>query len=559
MKKGTRTVVGILLILLVAFTFTNCSPNNAPIPNSSLTLKFAPDAESRTLKPDALSLDVTSYDVSGTGPSGATFSVIGITSTSYVLENLVPGDWSVLAKGYNIDGDLIVQSAQTAISLNSENTTLELDLLPLSGSGTFSLDLSWPIDTIDTAEIIATLTPDVGEVIPLTFVITGTTATIVDLTLPRGYYELSLKLYDTSFNGYLVWSKVETVLIFADEITSKTWTLVAETMNSPTPENLGLVLTVDTKSPIEMSLAGVVALLDFDTTMTVTASGTPVPTSWKWFLDGDVLINETTSSVTVGLGLLENTLHTLTVIGRTGDIAGSTDATFRIGEAPNIIAAVNLLTAGSYVILAQTAISANAGTTVVGDVGASPVTAAAITGFGLTLDPLGTFSTSLLVTGSVYASDYSDPTPANLTQAVLDANAAYAEAESRVEQSGISDLIGEIGGMTLAPGLYSWGSAVSISSNLTLHGPSTGVWIFQIDGSLTQAAAISVLLTGGALAEHVFWQVGGGVGLGADAHIEGIVLSGTGIALGAGASANGRLLAKTAITLDQSDVTQPLN
>ena len=66
-----------------------------------------------------------------------------------------------------------------------------------------------------------------------------------------------------------------------------------------------------------------------------------------------------------------------------------------------------------------------------------------------------------------------------------------------------------------------------------------------------------VLLAGGALAENIFWQVEGGVLLGAGAHIEGVVLSGTSIALGAGASAHGRLLAKTAVTLDTSTVTQP--
>jgi hypothetical protein len=121
----------------------------------------------------------------------------------------------------------------------------------------------------------------------------------------------------------------------------------------------------------------------------------------------------------------------------------------------------------------------------------------------------------------------------------------------------VNDLIGEIGGMSLAPGLYSWASAVSITTDLTLNGPANGVWIFQITGSLTQAASAEVLLAGGALAENIFWQVEGGVLLGAGAHIEGVVLSGTSIALGAGASAHGRLLAKTAVTLDTSTVTQP--
>ena len=559
MKKFTSMVVSLLLILLVALTFTNCNMNNAPIPKSSLTISFTPDAESRTLKPDTLNLAVSTYDLSGIGPNGAVFSITGITATSYTMENLVPGQWSVTAKGKNIDGIVIVQSAATLITLNSENNSLPLSLLPISGTGTFDLDLSWPTDMIGTPSITATLTPDIGTAIDLTFAITGTTASMTPLSLERGYYTLSVKLTDASVDPYLVWSKVETVLVFVNATTSESWTLVAADMNAPTPQNLGLLLTVDTKSPIEMALSDVLAVLAYDTSMTVTASGTPAPDSWKWYLDGDVMLGETTSTVTIGIGLAEKTLHTLTVIGWIGDVAGSTDATFRIGDAPIIIDPIDLLTAGSYVILAQSAVSGNAGTFVTGDIGVSPVTSAAITGFALVLDPiLGAFSTSTLVDGSVYASDYAEPTTANLTQAVLDADAAYEQANSRVEATVVDDLIGEIGGMTLAPGMYAWTSAVSISTNLTLNGPASGVWIFQIDGSLTQAANIEVLLLGGALPQNIFWQVGGGVGLGAGAHLEGVVLSGTGIALGAGASVDGRLFAKTAVTLDTSMVTEPL-
>ena len=559
MKKITSMVVSLLLILLVALTFTNCNMNNAPIPKSSLTIKFTPDAESRTLKPDTLNLAVSTYDLNGIGPNGAVFSITGITSETYTMENLVPGEWSVIAKGKNADGIVIVQSAETMITLNSAANSLPLTLLPILGTGTFALDLSWPADMVGSPEIIATLTPDGGESIPLTFVIAGTTASVAPLTLDRGYYELSVKLINKSFDEYLVWSKVETVLLFAGATTSEKWNLVTTDMNAPTPQNLGLVLTVKTKSPIEMELSEVPAVLAYDTSMTVTASGSPVPETWKWYLDGDVLVGQTASTVTIGIGLAEKTLHTLTVIGRIGDVAGSTDVTFRIGDVPIVIDPVDLLTAGSYVILAQTAVSGNASTSVTGNIGVSPVTSTAITGFALVLDStLGTFSTSTLVNGSVFASDYVEPTKTNLTQAVLDSDAAYEQANSRVEASAVNNLTGEIGGMKLPPGLYAWTSAVSISTNLTLEGPASGVWIFQIDGSLTQAASIEVLLSGGALPQNVFWQVGGGVSLGAGAHLEGVVLSGTGIALGAGASVDGRLFAKTAVTLDAATVTEPL-
>jgi hypothetical protein len=113
--------------------------------------------------------------------------------------------------------------------------------------------------------------------------------------------------------------------------------------------------------------------------------------------------------------------------------------------------------------------------------------------------------------------------------------------------------------MTLAPGLYKWGTGVSINTNVTLNGGPNDVWIFQIAGDLTQASATSVLLTGGALPKNIFWQVGGGVGvaIGTGAHMEGVILATKAITLNTGASLNGRLLAQTAVTLDSNVVSKP--
>ena len=111
--------------------------------------------------------------------------------------------------------------------------------------------------------------------------------------------------------------------------------------------------------------------------------------------------------------------------------------------------------------------------------------------------------------------------------------------------------------MTLAPGLYKWGTPVSISTDVTLSGGPNDVWIFQIAGTLTQASAMRVNLTGGALAKNVFWQVAGSVAIGTTAHFEGVVLGKTLIAVQTGASVNGRLFAQTATTLQMNTVTQP--
>jgi hypothetical protein len=134
---------------------------------------------------------------------------------------------------------------------------------------------------------------------------------------------------------------------------------------------------------------------------------------------------------------------------------------------------------------------------------------------------------------------------------------AYTDAAGRTTPDFTELAAGQIGGLTLAPGLYKWGTDVLISSDVTLAGSPTDVWIFQIAGKITQANGTKVLLSGGAMANNVFWQSFGDVSLGTTTHFEGIIMAQTSISLGTGASINGRLLAQTAVTLDADSVAMP--
>jgi Ice-binding-like len=222
-----------------------------------------------------------------------------------------------------------------------------------------------------------------------------------------------------------------------------------------------------------------------------------------------------------------------------------------LGPAPVLLGA-----AGTFVILSKSGISNVPTSAIVGNIGVSPIAATAITGFALVLPAGGAFSKSSQVTGNVYAPTYAAPTPANLTKAIGAMQTAYVNAAGRKTPNHTELGGGHIGGLTLAPGLYKWSTAVSISTNVTLHGGASDVWIFQIEGGLTQASATKVILTGGALARNVFWQVAGVVAIGTTAHMEGEVLAKTAITLKTGASVNGGLYAQTAVTLASNRIVK---
>jgi len=214
-------------------------------------------------------------------------------------------------------------------------------------------------------------------------------------------------------------------------------------------------------------------------------------------------------------------------------------------------APVNLGKAGTFVILTKTGITDVPASAVKGDVGTSPITGAAL------------LLTCGEVTGNVRTVSAAGPLPCAtpdatyLTAAVGDMELAYTDAAGRTSADFIELGAGQIGGLTLAPGLYKWSTGVSISKDVTLSGGPNDVWIFQVAGTLKQANATRVTLAGGALPKNIFWQVAGAVALGTTANFEGIVLAKTMIAVNTGASVNGRLLAQTAVTLQMNAITQP--
>jgi hypothetical protein len=202
-------------------------------------------------------------------------------------------------------------------------------------------------------------------------------------------------------------------------------------------------------------------------------------------------------------------------------------------------APVNLGSAASFVVLAATTITNINPTTICGDLGLSP-------GSSVTGAPVMTCGGIMHIT---------DPAAA---QAELDATTAF---NFMAGLPGGTLIAGNLGGLTLSPGLYKSTSTLAISSgNLTLDakGKPNAVFIFQIASSLTTAPGIQVILAGGAQAANIFWQVGSLCSLNTTTSFKGTIIAGTQITMNTGAVLVGRAFALTAqVTMLSNTITKP--
>ena len=226
--------------------------------------------------------------------------------------------------------------------------------------------------------------------------------------------------------------------------------------------------------------------------------------------------------------------------GDAGHAGGAADGSMDMPTAACRQTTVNLRSAAGFAVLGGSTVTNGGPTMVAGDLGLSPGTA--ITGF-----PPG------IVVGTQHAGD---PTAA---QGIADLVTAYNDAKGRTLCP--VSVAGNLGGLTLAPGLYLSTSSLEISSgDLTLDakGDSNAVFIFQMASTLTTTVGRQVILTNGAAAGNVFWQVGSSATLGGSSVFDGTIMADQTITLNSGATLNGRALAHIgAVNLASNSIVGP--
>ncbi len=321
-------------------------------------------------------------------------------------------------------------------------------------------------------------------------------------------------------------------------------------------EIIGVCPVVLTTDPSNLSLnvpLDKTVTIRFNTEMNpATINSTSILLVGSDTLPGTVTYSGTTASFNPLLNLEPFTVYTGTVTTSVKDITGNAMQQKYVWTFNTGAAGVNMGSTSRFAILAATGINSTGFSEVHdADMGVSPGLRSSIVGF-----PLGE-----VINGSVFAADDLFPSgiPAMLLQAHEDLSTAYSFAQNATSPT-VTIISGDLGGRTLVPGIYKSTTTTFIENgNLTLNanGDPNAFWIFQMSSDFfTQGGTGGdVILTGGAQARNIFWQMDGSAILGNSTSFKGTILGATTLRMNANATIDGRLLSKNGtVVLSQANI-----
>ncbi|MEO8451937.1 MAG: ice-binding family protein [Gemmatimonadota bacterium] len=284
------------------------------------------------------------------------------------------------------------------------------------------------------------------------------------------------------------------------------------------------------------------ASLDVNTTQQFTATGrdvngviVPIIPAPNWsVVNGGGTINSGSGLFTAGAttGSFTNTVR-----ATSGAISGFADVTVTGSSSVG----PPLGAAAAFAVLGSTAVSCTGVSNIAGDVGVAP--AGSVSGFPAPCTISSPGAPVPHVNDAAATTAQADVTPA------YNALAAMACGTALTGQ--------DLGGMTLAPGVYCFTSSAQLTGILTLAGPANGLWVFQVATALTTGTSSQVVMSGGGQVKNVFWQVGSSATIGQTTAFQGNIIAAVSVTLVQGASLHGRALSKAGVTMDTNLITLP--
>lgn len=275
---------------LAAAILAACSNPAAP-QLGSLSVKITETVSGRTVLP-TLSMTPASYEITGSGPDGATFSqkTDGATNSATVAD-LAFGSWDVTVSAYNSDGTLIGQGTKTGATVNTGKTTeVTVTVVPLPGNGTLAVSASWSDTKVQTPYLSLVITPTSGTAITVDASAKGeATWSYSNKNLPSGYYTVSLNLKDdgdgTAGSGDVVAGAADSVRIVQDQTT--TWAVAYNDINPS--GGITTTITPQLSDPLTVSLTRSSTAFKDESLLNFAASqsGYAGTATYVWYLNGE--------------------------------------------------------------------------------------------------------------------------------------------------------------------------------------------------------------------------------------------------------------------------------
>jgi hypothetical protein len=316
-KKSAISVFIFLIVMLGSICLYQSCPGADQSAVGGLKLDLV-DNLSRDFTQD-ISMDIVSYDIFGTGPGGASFEVLAFPNATITFDALRYGNWVIRVDGKNATGTIIGRGTQTIRVNTGETTTVQIVVLPLTGTGNLNITVNWNVDDTYLPNIEAHLISiATGTDINLPFTITNGNQGTFFGVFATGYYMVQIRLLD---NGLTAYGTIDMARIIFGGTTTGVFNFTR--LNHP-GGTVDVQVTPQMDNPIDVTISGVFdEMLPLDS-KTVTANIDPAagPVSCVWYING-VSKDIGTSYTITGLnpGNYNAVAIVITADGRRGGIA----------------------------------------------------------------------------------------------------------------------------------------------------------------------------------------------------------------------------------------------